>query len=129
MFNHFNRLGLHCLVSANPKPFPGFQDKSVFRPHFLYGLHHHVCLGVPSRPKVDPHRFSCISLAWLGHTSQVFTEPDFKRSLCAPYILRAIDPEALTTVLLAGHSVDHPWCCACDAGADGVGVPSVVAGV
>ena len=40
--------------------------------------------------------------------------------------MRAFDSAALTTSLLAGNTVYHPWCCAGDVGVDGVGVTSVV---
>ena len=59
----------------------------------------------------------------------MLTESGLDPSPCAAYILGATQLCTLPTTLGAGDAVNHTRCCAGQRGADGVAVPSVVAGV
>ena len=59
----------------------------------------------------------------------MLTKPCLERSLCAANILRTFAPQAFTTVLLTGHTVDDPRGGAGDEGGDWEGITSVVTSV
>ena len=76
-----------------------------------------------------PHRLVGVGLGGLGHRTNMLSKSHLSWPSGAAHILGTTLSGTLTTLLLAGHSVDHSWGGAADVGGDAVSLPSLVTGV